>query len=153
MQYHAESSETESFLQDAEAPAFRLFVVSDSQDASATAAETSAFVSHELGEDVVVDKLFWNPSIETELSQLEEANAVAASADMVIVAVSRNQSAPAIIDWAREWQARREQEGGLLAVLPQDGRGHPTDLIDCLRNAALSANMDFLCRCGEHRRF
>ena len=42
---------------------------------------------------------------------------------------------------------------GLLAVLPQDGRGHSTDLIECLRNAALSANMDFLCRSGEHRRF
>ena len=153
MQYHAESIESQAFLQDSEAPAFRLFVVYDSQDASATAAATSDFVTHELGEDILVDKLFWNARTQTTPPHREEAVSHAAQADMVIVALSHSHSAPAIKEWARQWQQQRQQDGGLLAVLPQDGAETSTDLIDYLREAALSANMDFLCRSEENPRF
>lgn len=150
MNHNAGNHETELYLEES-TPAFRLFVVYDSQDASATAATTSDFVIHELGEEIPVDKVFWNARLLTTPGNREHAANQAASADMLIVALSNNHFASEIREWAEQWQQQRRQEGGLLAVLPQNGTETSNELIEYLREAAISANMDFLCRSGDGR--
>ena len=150
MNHHAESNGTEVSSTDF-TPPFRLLVVYDSQDASATAAATSDFVIQELGEDIAVDKLFWSArQLDTPANCRQAANQ-AATADMLIIALSKNELAPGIREWTHLWQQQRQQDGGLLAVLPQDGAESSGDLIEYLREAAISANMDFLCRSAEPR--
>ena len=149
---HNAATEKTGLYFDETTPAFRLFVVYDSHDASALAAATSDFVIHELGEDIPVDKIFWNARLLNTPDNREHAAAQAASADMLIIALSNNQQADAIREWTEQWQQQRDQDGGLLAVLPQNGTENSSELIEYLREAAISSNMDFLCRAAKENR-
>lgn len=152
MNHYAESTGTETYAPQT-TPVFRLLVVYDSHEASAIASATSDFVIHELGGDIPVDKTFWSACLLDNPENLQTAANQAAAADLLIVAVSNENFSPAVRRWSEQWQQQRTLEGGLLAVLPQDGREDSRDWIEYLREAAICSNMDFLCRRGERKRF
>lgn len=148
MKNHAEMPVPEEVSPEANSPVFRLFAVYDTNSAGASAEAASEFVLNELGEDVPVEKQFCDASALASPSGHQDAVQKAASADMLIIALSSPRAVEnSIRQWAREWPQNRRQDGGLLAVLPQQpDPSASADLVEFLRETAISANMDFLCR-------
>jgi hypothetical protein len=154
MKHHSRSAEAKSSLDSSIGPVFRLFILYDSDASSIHAAQTSEFVIHELGEDVTVDQNLWNVRLLSSPQLRQQAVEEAALADMIIVAASNDRAiAQEIRTWTDAWQRERLQEGGLLAVVPQSGTEDNGGLVEYLREAAISANMDFLSRTGPTPRF
>lgn len=149
---HSEKIDTGNFVDAEPSAALRLFVVYDSDSSNLEAIETSDFVEHELGSDILLDKSFWHGELLKAATLRDEAAREAADADIIILALSEElEGATEIRAWVDEWQQMRNKSGGLMAVVPSTSKNESTQsFIDYLQEAALTMDMDFLCK-GKDR--
>lgn len=125
---------------------FRIVALYDSPKTSAEAARASAVVVRELGDDVPVDRCSWNvAALENDVTR-GFAAAEAARADLIVVALSSAAPSKILQDWVGRWEKKRTLENGLLALIPTADRGTAAALENYFYEAAITANMDFLCR-------
>ncbi len=130
---------------------FRIVALYDSARTSAEAARASAVVVRELGDEVPVDRCSWNiAALENEVTR-GFAAAEAARADLIVVALSDESPSQTLQDWVARWEKKRTLENGLLALIPSSEPGSAAALEQYFYEAAITANMDFLCR--KQRRY
>jgi hypothetical protein len=133
---------------------FRMVVIYDSADASNEAAFAAELVLRELGDEIAVDKTFWESSDLDNASLRARAAEEAAVADLILVALSEGTASSPIREWINQWQKKRTLSGGLLALIPCGKTADAeagSDLSELLYETAVSADMDFICR--RKRRF
>jgi hypothetical protein len=133
------------FFSNAERP-FRLLTIFDSAKSNAEAASASQLVLDELGEDVAVDKNAWDVRLLDSPVLRQRAAEQAANADVIVLALSAREPSEPLRQWLEAWQKNREIDGGLLALIPEGEAECNTSLAQFVSEAAISANMDFLCR-------
>ena len=151
---HSERIDTGNFVDADNAAALRLFVVYDSEASNVEAVETSDFVEHELGSDILLDKSFWHGELLKTATLRDEAAREAAEADIILLALSEElEGSTEIRAWVDEWQLMRSKSGGLMAVVPSASKKESTQsFIDYLQEAALTMDMDFLCKGKDRNR-
>ena len=125
---------------------FRLLTIFDSAEANAEAASASQLVLRELGEDVAVDKNAWDVRLLDSPVLRQRAAEQAASADVIVLALSAREPSDPLRQWLEAWQKNREIEGGLLALIPEGEAECNSSLAEFVSEAAITAHMDFLCR-------
>jgi hypothetical protein len=148
MEIHTGWNDSQAAFATQKSECFRLLAIYDTESAESEAASASGLVEEELGDDVVVEKSFWK--LEAFRSQMmrECAAVEALEADMIILSLGANSDLAALKRWIASWQKNRKQDGGLITLLHD---GSDPELRDFLAEAALTANMDFLCRSSENR--
>lgn len=129
---------------------FRIVTIYDSSEGSMEAAKASAIVTRELGDDVMVDRSSWELCAFSKPETRGFAAAVASRADLIVIAISTDEPSRELKEWVNAWEKNRQLSNGLLALIPSGDSADHT-LEDFLYEAAVTANMDFLCR--KPRRF
>jgi hypothetical protein len=145
MNSHVGNNPEGAFSSDADRP-FRLLTIFDSAASNAEAASASQLVLQELGEDVAVDKNAWDVRLLDSPVLRKRAAEQAANADVIVLALSAREPSEPLRQWLEAWQKHREIEGGLLALIPEGEAECNTSLAQFVSEAAITANMDFLCR-------
>jgi hypothetical protein len=141
-----ETLNTEDTLSAGSNNPFRIVTIYDSAKTSAEAARASAVVIRELGDEVPVDRCSWNvASLESDLTR-GFAAAEAARADLIVVALSDGSPSNSLRDWVTRWGKKRTLENGLFALIPTSEHQASAALENYFYEAAVTANMDFLCR-------
>jgi hypothetical protein len=125
---------------------FRLLTIFDSAEANAEATSASRLVLSELGEDVAVDKSAWDIRLLDSPVLRGRAAEQAANADVIVIALTSRERTEPLRQWVEEWQKQRKIDGGLLALIPTGDAEGESSLAEFCNEAAISANMDFLCR-------
>lgn len=131
--------------QEAERP-FRLLTIFDSAESNAEAASASKLMLEELGEDVLVDKSAWDVRLLDSPVLRGRAAEQAAIADVILLALSSREPTEPLRQWLEQWQKQRAVSGGLLALIPSGKSEDMAPLTEFVNEAAVTANMDFLCR-------
>ena len=149
MDTHAEES-AEAVPLLPEALPFRMCVVYDGEAALNAADEAADFVLNELGADIAAEKSIWESVLFGLTAARCQAAAEAAEADIILVVLSSPQSSARLRDWTEEWLRRRDERGGLLAVIPTgtSEQAH-ADMVEFFYETAVSAGLDFICH--KHR--
>jgi hypothetical protein len=125
---------------------FRMLTLFDSAESNAEAASASKLVLQELGEDVVVDKNAWDIRLLDSPVLRGRAAEQAAVADVILLALSSREPSEPLRQWLEQWQKQRSIDGGLLALITPGATDEAAPLAEFMNEAALTANMDFLCR-------
>jgi hypothetical protein len=125
---------------------FRLLTIFDSAEANAEAASASKLILNEVGEDVLVDKSAWDVRLLDSAVLRGRAAEQAANADVIVLALSSREPSEPLRQWLDEWQKQRKLDGGLLAFIPAGDAKGEASLAEFCNEAAITANMDFLCR-------
>src|SRR3954468_4751884 len=146
METRAENKQSESASNIEQTP-FRLVVIYDSEAAKSEAASASDFILRELGEEILVEKTFWNVRSLGILDVQDRAINHAADADVILLALSVPEAPEELKIWAESWLKLRSSAEGLLAVIPTGSKEvNSSDLVEYFYETAVSANMDFICR-------
>lgn len=125
---------------------FRLLTLFDSAEANAQAASASQLVLRELGEEVLVDKSAWDVRLLDSPVLRGRAAEQAANADVIVLALTSREPTEPLRQWLEEWQKNRSLDGGLLAFIPSGEAENTGSITEFCSEAAVTANMDFLCR-------
>lgn len=125
---------------------FRLLSIFDSPEANAEAVSAAKLVLDELGEDVIVDKNAWDIRLLDSPVLRGRAAEQAANADVIVLALSVREPSEPLRQWLEQWQKQRTMNGGLLALIATEKAGDISSLTEFVNEAAVTANMDFLCR-------
>jgi hypothetical protein len=134
-----------------EPEAFRMLVVFDSEQAGKDARLASEHILSEVGTEVAVQSSFFDARNFGLSAAADTSLSEAASADVILIALSRAEIESNMKQWTEFWLKKRENDTGLLAFIPEGDFARDYDFTEFLRQTAISANMDFVCRCGENR--
>ena len=125
---------------------FRLLTIFDSEESNLEAASASRRVLQELGEDVPVHKNSWDVRELGSPALRDQAAEQAAHADVILIDLTSREPSDPLRQWLGQWQTNRSVNCGLLALIPTGEQENTRALESFCNDAAVSANMDFLCR-------